>query len=307
MHTGPLKISGDDVTDNNWIRRFLLEGANVRGVIVRLDDAWRQIRARDAYPDDIAQVLGQMMAASALLAGDIGMAGKISIQLRGGKALTMGFAECTSDGALRGIARWEASPLAPFAIAALSAAHMAITIERDATGQRYQGLVPLQGESLGQCLEGYFIQSEQLPTAIHLFANGEHAAGLMLQQVPGEGGKARDDDAIGFEHAQILAATITAEELFSLDCETVLQRLFAEEDVRLFDALPVRFACSCSQERVAGMLRALGREEAFAAIGAEGFVEVHCEFCNQRYAFDSVDLERAMQADHLAPGSDLPQ
>ena len=296
-----------DEKESDWIRRFLFEGANVRGVIVRLGAAWRQIRGRADYPAAIAAALGQMAAASALLAGDIRMAGKVAVQLRGGSGLRLCFAECTSQGALRGLAQWEGTGDEPFSAAALADAVLAITIEREDSGQRYQGLVPIEGGSLGQCLESYFARSEQLPTAIHLFSHGDHAAGILLQQVPPEGGVHSEHDALTFEHARTLAATVTAEELYALDAETMLRRLFAEDDVRLFDAVPLRFQCSCSSERVAGMLRALGREEAFAAIGPEGFVEVHCEFCNQRYTFDAVDLEQAMHADATAPGSPLPQ
>jgi molecular chaperone Hsp33 len=296
-----------NVAENDWIRGFMFEGANVRGVIVRLGEAWRQIKERDNYPTPIANVLGQMAAASALLAGDIHMTGKVSVQLRGGEVLKLGFAECTSAGCVRGLARWNGDGSAPFANAALKQALLAITIERDDSGLRYQGLVPLEGNSLGQCLEAYFAQSEQLPTAIHLFSHDNHAAGLLLQQVPPEGGLRNENDAVTFEHARTLAATITAEELYSLDAEVVLRRLFAEDDVRLFEAQPLRFQCSCSHQRVAGMLRALGREEAFAAIGDDGLVEVHCEFCNQRYAFDAVDLEQALHGDQMAPGSPLPQ
>lgn len=285
----------------------MFEGANVRGVIVRLGDAWRQIRQRDAYPNPIASALGQMAAASALMAGDIRMAGKVSVQLRGGDVLKLAFAECSSSGSLRGLAQWHGDGSEPFALAALKSAILAITIEREDSGQRYQGLVPLEGNSLGQCIEAYFLQSEQLPTAIHLFSHNDQAAGLLLQQLPAEGGMRNEKDALTFEHARTLAATITAEELYSLDAEVVLRRLFAEDDVRLFESLPLRFECSCSHERVAGMLRALGRDEAFAAIGADGLVEVHCEFCNQRYAFDAVDLEQALLGEKTAPGSSLPQ
>ncbi|MDZ4812251.1 MAG: Hsp33 family molecular chaperone HslO [Pseudomonadota bacterium] len=309
-------------TENDCVRRFMFEGANVRGVIVRLGDAWRQIRERDNYPLPIASALGQMAAASALLAGDIGMdgsimTGKVSVQLRGGEVLSLGFVECTSSGSLRGLARWTADERAPFAADALQHAILAITIERDhaappQSGQsqsahRYQGLVPLEGGSLGQCLENYFLASEQLPTVIHLFSHDDQAAGLLLQQIPAEGGLRSEHDALTFEHACTLAATITAEELYSLDAETILRRLFSEDDLRLFEPLPLRFACSCSNERVANMLSALGREEAFAAIGPEGLVEVHCEFCNQRYTFDAVDLEQALRGDSTAPGSPLAQ
>ena len=293
--------------DGDWIRRFLFEGANVRGVIVRLGASWRQIKQRDDYPAAVAGILGEMAAASTLMAGDVQMAGKISVQLRTGGAFKLGFVECNSQGHIRGLARWDGDVGASFDALAKQDAVLAITIEREESGQRYQGLVPLERDTLAACLEGYFEQSEQLPTAIHLFASDQCAAGLLLQQVPAEGGHRSETDAMTFDHARILAATITASELFSLDAETLLRRLFAEDDVRLFEPVPVRFKCSCSSTRVADMLRGLGREEAFAAIGADGVVEVFCEFCNQRYAFDPIDLEQAMHNVASAAGSSLKQ
>lgn len=296
-----------DALDGDWIRRFLFEGANVRGVIVRLGAAWRQIRAGDAYPAAVADVLGEMSAASALLAGDIRMSGKVSVQLRGGKVLKLGFVECSSEGHVRGLARWEGDGVDPFAPEALAEAILAITIEREESGQRYQGLVPLEGANLALSIERYFEQSEQLPTAIHLFANETSAVGLLLQQVPAEGGVHSEHDTLTFEHARTLAATIRAEELHTLEAETVLRRLFAEDDLRVFEPDFLRFQCSCSNERVAAMLRALGHDEAFAAIGDSGLVEIHCEFCNRRYAFDAVDLEAAMRGESGIPGSALQQ
>lgn len=208
----------------------------------------------------------------------------------------MAFAECRSNGDLRGIARAEGDTTAPLSPEQMQDAVLAITIDRQPHGARYQGLVPTEGDCLAQFLEAYFNQSEQLPTAIWLFADGEHAAGLLLQQVPGEGGHSAADDALTFEHARILAATVSAAELFSLDAESLLTRLFADDDLRLYDPVALRFQCSCSRDRVAGVLRALGREEAFLALDSDGWVTVDCEFCNQRYRFDAVDLEQALQS-----------
>lgn len=281
--------------NRDCLRRFVFEGANVRGVIVRLDEAWRQIRQRNHYPPAIRQVLGEMTAASALLAGDIQMAGHVSVQLSGCGALRMAFAECRSNGDLRAIARTEGDSLTPLAPEQMQGAVLAITIDRQPQGARHQGLVPTEGDCLAQFLEAYFTQSEQLPTAIWLFADGDHAAGLLLQQVPGEGGRIAAGDAPTFAHARILAATVSAGEMFSLDAESLLTRLFADDDVRLFDPVALRFQCSCSRERVAGVLRALGRDEAFAALDSDGWVTVDCEFCNQRYQFDAVDLEQVLQ------------
>lgn len=280
--------------ESDWLCRFVA-GVGVRGVIVRLGEAWRQIRQRAAYPDGIAKVLGELTAASALLAGDIQMAGHVSVQIKGQHGLRLAFAECRSNGDLRGLARYQGDPVQPLAVAEMVGATMAISIERQPSGQRYQGLVPTTGTTLAECLQGYFAQSEQLPTAIQLYANADAAAGLLLQRVADTGGTRCAGESLDFDSACLLAATLRAEEIFTLDAETVLRRLFAEHDLRLFEPLPLRFCCSCSRQRVAAMLQALGRAEAFAALGADGRVGVDCEFCNQHYAFDSVDLEQILR------------
>ena len=290
-----MKTSDPVDPDRDCLHRFVFEGANVRGVIVRLGASWRQIQQRNQHSGAIRQVLGEMTAASALLAGDIRMAGNVSVQLSGRGALRMAFAECKSNGELRAIIRADGECAAPLAAEQMQGAVLAITIDRQPQGSRHQGLVPIEGNRLAEFLESYFLQSEQLPTAIWLFADAAHAAGLLLQQVPDSGGLSPADDSLRFEHARILAGTVSAEEMFSLSAERLLRRLFAEEDLRLFEPITLRFQCSCSRARVAGMLHALGREEAFAALDQAGFVTVDCEFCNERYRFDAVDLEQLLQ------------
>jgi molecular chaperone Hsp33 len=286
--------------DPEGIRRFLFEGAGVRGVIVRLEHSWRQIRGRDAYPERVAQVLGEVTAATALFAGDIQLAGSVSVQMKASPTLPLVFAECTADGHVRGLARWgdgaEASALRPDE---LPGAVLAITIERQETGTRYQGLVPLEGDAFARSFEAYFAQSEQLPTAIYLASDENNCAGVLIQQIPAEGGAERERDALTFEHAKILADTLQAEELLKLDATELLHRLYHEDDLRLFDAHPVRFQCRCSRERVAGMLRTLGRDEVFAVLAEQGQVAVTCEFCNEPYGFDGIDLEQLFASDTL--------
>jgi len=286
--------------DPEGIRRFLFEGAGVRGVIVRLEHSWRQIRGRDEYPEAVASFLGELTAATALFAGDIQLAGNVSVQLKATPLLPLVFAECTAEGQMRGLARWgegaQASSLRP---AELPGAVLAITIERRETGVRYQGLVPVEGETLAQSFEAYFAQSEQLPTAIYLASDAAACAGVLIQQIPAEGGAARERDALTFEHAKILADTLQAEELLRLDATELLRRLYHEDDLRLFDANPVRFQCQCSRDRVAGMLRTIGREESFAVLTEQGQVAVTCEFCNEHYRFDGVDLEQVFASETL--------
>ncbi|MBI2397413.1 MAG: Hsp33 family molecular chaperone HslO [Xanthomonadales bacterium] len=286
--------------DPEGIRRFLFEGAGVRGVIVRLEHSWRQILGRDQYPENVARLLGELTAATALFAGDIQLAGQVSVQLKASPLLPLAFAECSPEGHLRGLARWsEGAATSSLAPDALPGAVLAITIERQENGVRYQGLVPLQGDSLARSFEAYFAQSEQLPTTIHLAAHAGACAGVLIQQIPAEGGIARERDAITFEHARILADTLDASELLGLDATELLRRLYHEDDLRLFDANPVRFHCRCSRERVAAMLRTLGREEAFAVLAECGQVAVTCEFCNEPYPFDGIDLEQVFASETL--------
>ena len=280
--------------DHDGLTRFLILGAGVRGVRVHLQDTWQQIREREAYPAAAAELLGEASVAAALLTGHTKVDGRLSIQLQGRAAIRTLFAECTAAGTLRGIVQLAegASPtrdlrdLGPDAV-------LAITVEnprpgRQGSGQepvRYQGLVSLTSDTLAGALEGYFQQSEQLPTRLLLAADNERAAGLMLQKLPGDEG---DED--GWSRVGALFDTLGAAELLDLPGDTLLTRLFHEDGVEILGHKPLSFACSCSRERVSAMLASLGPEEARAA-AAEGKAEVRCEFCGQRYNFSTREIE----------------
>lgn len=274
------------------LTRFLLEAAGVRGVHVRLDDTWTQIRSRADYPADVAALLGEAVAASALFTGHVKVDGRLSVQLRGDGALRTLFAECTGAGTLRAIATLaegdipdmhSLSSLGPDAL-------LAITIENPgARGQepsRYQGLVALETDTLSEAFEGYFRQSEQLPTRLLLAANHEQVSGLMLQKLPGDAG-----DLDGWDRASALFDTLAAPELMATPVETLLHRLFHEDSVRLLGEKPLRFACSCSRERVSAMLESLGEDEARAAVeGNAGQAEIRCEFCGETYRYSAEEI-----------------
>lgn len=273
------------------LHRFLLERSGVRGVLVHLDDTWTTIRERAAYPEALAALLGETAAAAALFTGHAKVEGRLSIQVKGTQALRTLFAECTHAGTLRGLAHWhDPLPAALTPTALGEDARLAITIESPQAGtrepMRYQGLVDLHAATLGAAFERYFQQSEQLPTRLLLAADATRAVGLMIQQLPGTQSSTED-----WARAQALFDTLQADELRSTDAQTLLYRLFHEEGVRLLASQPMQFGCSCSRERVGQMLLNLGREEAFAALQGE-HAEIICEFCNQRYLFDSVDLEQ---------------
>jgi molecular chaperone Hsp33 len=285
------------------LHRFLLEHAGVRGVLVRLGPAWREVAGRADYPPALHAMLGEALVASALLTGNIKLDGALSVELKSSGALRMLFAECTDQGRLRGLARWNEPLPEPLALNALPDASMAITIGNVERGQRYQGLVELQHASVAESLENYFIQSEQLPARILLAANDTHAVGLMLQKMPDEGGHhaAQDDDA--WSRIVHLTATLGATELLDTAPAQLLYRLYHEESVRLFEPRSLAFGCSCSRERVTGMLRSLGRDEVEAALTARGDeIEVICEFCAQRYHFDRIDAE-VLLSSSVAPAA----
>ncbi len=283
--------------------RFIIEGSGVRGALVCLGEAWRQIASRSDYPPSLRELLGQTVVAAALFGGHSKIDGRLSIQLKGQGALRTLFAEYASTGRLRGIAMWrEPLPvqLSPrdFGDAAL----LAISIETVPPGAdeptRYQGLVGLDSDRLEHAFEGYFAQSEQLPTRLLLAADGNRAAGLLIQQLPAQAGTSpaamaqRDSD--GWARAQALFETLASSELLNTEAETLLLRLFHEDGVLLLGAQPLRFGCSCSRERVASVLLQLGHEEALLAAGSQddGVAEIACEMCAERYRFDRVDLEQ---------------
>lgn len=279
------------VHDRDTLTRFLLDGAGVRGVHVSLDATWQQIRTRassahESPPLAAMELLGEACAAAALFTGHAKLDGRLSIQLRGDGPLRTLFAECTAAGTLRGIAQVEDGAEVSRDLRALGPdALLAITIENAAAkGQepvRYQGMVALASDSLAGAFEGYFQQSEQLPTRVLLVSDGERAVGLMLQKLPGDGG---DDD--GWNRCNVLFDTLKTTELRDWPVEALLRRLFHQEEAGILGRRPLAFGCSCSRERVAAMLQSLGEEESMAA-AAEGVAEIRCEFCGQQYHFDA--------------------
>lgn len=274
---------------NDALSRFLLPHAGVRGVHVRLDDAWREIRGRADYPPAVAEMLGEAAAAAALFTGHAKVDGRLSVQLRGEGALRALFAECTAAGTLRGIAQLGEGEIPRDLQQAAPGGVLAITIENPGHGQRepvrYQGLVSLSADSLAGAFEDYFRQSEQLPTRLLLAADEREAAGLMLQKLPGDGG---DED--GWNRVSTLFDTLGPAELLREPGDVLVHRLYHQDAPQWLDRRPLRFACSCSRERVAAMLVSLGRDEVEAAVGAGGgTAEVRCEFCGQAYRFDAAE------------------
>ncbi|MBU7572780.1 MAG: Hsp33 family molecular chaperone HslO [Hydrogenophaga sp.] len=319
------------------LHKFVFEGLPVRGMLVRLTDAWQEIlqRHREAggYPAAVTELLGEMTAAATLMQANIKFNGALIMQIMGDGPVKLAVAEVQPDLSLRATATvvGEVAADAPLShmVNVTNQGRCAITLDpkdRLPGQQPYQGVVPLFGdrreklEKLSEVIEHYMLQSEQLDTRLVLAADDKMAAGLLIQRLPLQGvdnlagqSGARDEDQIGvnedYNRIAILASSLKREELLSLDADTILRRLFWEEDVRRFEPLTgeqgPRFACTCSRERVGSMLRSLGRDEVESILEEQGQVEVGCEFCGAQYRFDPVDAAQVfLQPAQQAPASD---
>ena len=319
------------------LHKFLFDGLPVRGMVVRLTDAWTELLARRAgntetgpYPVPVSELLGEMAAAAVLMQSNIKFNGALVLQIFGDGPVKLAVAEVQSDLSLRATAsvtgELPADARLPDMVNVGGGGRCAITLDpkdRLPGQQPYQGVVPLHGDHkekltrLSDVLQHYMLQSEQLDTTLVLAANDQVAAGLLIQRMPlkGEGNLAgaagqADEDQIGqsedYNRIATLAASLTREELLSLDVETILRRLFWEETLLRFvpqqgESGP-RFACSCSRTRVGNMLRSLGEPEVQSILDERGAIDVGCEYCGQQYQFDAVDAAQLF----AAPGQQPP-
>jgi len=278
------------------LQRFLFERLGIRGEHVVLADSWQDVRARHHYPEGVLTHLGEALAGVVMLSATLKYRGSLILQLQGEGPLHTLVAQASHDRSLRGLARWREDPPTGRLSEVMGDGRLMLTLYNEGA-EPYQGIVPIEGEGVSGAIEGYFARSEQLATRLWLAADGERAAGLLLQELPRQGGLAPD-----WERVTVLAATIRPEELLGLSSWDLCRRLFHEEEVRLFDPEPVRFACSCTRERIEQTLQLLGVAEVEAACAASGedTLIVDCEFCNQRHRFHRADIA-ALFPDRPAP------
>ena len=281
------------------IRRFLFEGAPIRGEIVQLDATWRAVLERHDYPPLLRTLLGEMMAASALLSATLKFDGAMLMQVQGTGPLRLLVVECTSAGTLRATAKWDALPEQAGFAELLRDARCAITLIQPDGSQSYQGVVEVVGQCVADMLMHYMRHSEQIDTVLSVSADATRAAGLLLQRLP----EAADDDTDRWDRVRMLAGTVQPSELLGLAPVDVVRRLFHEEDIRLFDPRPLAFRCSCSKARVESMLRMVGLEEVESVLAERGHVEVTCDFCNRVYRFDPVDAAQLFVGGTRTAGS----
>lgn len=277
--------------EQDQLYRYLFEHHQVRGELVQLDQTFRHMVAAQEYPAPVRQLLGELLVATSLLTATLKFEGSITVQLQGNGPVSLAVINGDHQQQLRGVARWQGElPANPNLKALVGDGHLVITISPD-EGERYQGIVSLESDSLASSLESYFAQSEQLATRIWIRTGGSAAeplaAGMLLQALPASGEQHADE----FDHLSKLTDTIKDEELFTLPAEEILYRLYHEEEVRLFAPQAIQFRCTCSRERCEQALLQVGQVEVEAMIHEQGQIDMHCDYCGTHYQFDAIDAQ----------------
>lgn len=288
------------MTTSDSLQRFIFENVPIHGEIVHLDATWRAVLERRNYPPRVRDVLGELMAAAALLSSTIKFDGRLIMQVQGSGPVSLLVVECTSDRTMRAIAQWDGEvPDAPLS-ELVGDGRLAVTIDPKKGKERYQAIVSLEGLTMAEAFENYFSRSEQLATRLWLASDTRQAAGMLLQRMPNS--PLSDDDA--WNRAVHLGSTITRDELLALPVPEIIHRLYHQEDIRLFSRMPVSFRCSCSRERVENVLRMLGHDEVRAILAEQGSIRVDCEFCGYTYEFDRIDAEQLFAGIHTTSATD---
>ena len=275
------------------LQRFVFEDEAIRGEIVHLDATWRAVLERRDYPLPLRNLLGELMAAAALLAATLKFSGSIILQMQGEGAVRLLVVECMHDLTMRAMAHWEGEVGTGSLEELVGGGRFVITIDPRGGRQTYQGIVNVKGHTVADAIEDYMARSEQLETRLWLASDASRAGGMLLQKMPDRG----DSDPDAWQRAVHFGSTLTPKEILGLPARQILHRLYHEEDIRVFDPQSIHFHCPCTRERVAGMLRMLGHAEVEAILRERDSIEVDCEFCNRHYVFDRVDAEQVFASE----------
>lgn len=275
--------------------RFIFDDMPVRGLHVRLENVWKHIVGQKHYPAAICRALGELLAAGALLSGNLKTDGTLIVQVQGQGRLKMLVVEATSDQTVRATARWDetADINDDESLTDLLGNNSVFVLTlQPKDAEPWQGVVPLEGSSIAQMLINYTKRSEQLDTQIVLASSNDACGGLLVQRLP-----ETEPDAVSWEHVSTLVQTLTPEELTRLDAQHVLYRLFHETPPRVFDPESIEFACTCSRGKVSDMLLMLGGEEVGGVVAEQGSIQIDCDFCHAKYVFDETDVNALFGAD----------
>lgn len=288
------------------LQKFMFEAASVRGELVELSQTWQEIQARHEYPPAVKTVLGEMLSAAALLSANLKFNGSLIMQIHGDGPIKLLVVECDAGLRMRATAKLSAGAIIGEHATLLELVNVngngrfAITLdpnEKLPGQQAYQGIVPLDGDSVASVIEHYMARSEQLDTKLWLAANDQVARGLLLQKLPDHGGTETIADSETWERSVMLASTLKNDELLATDIDTLLRRLFWEETIRVFEAQHPSFHCGCTREKVGSMLKMLGKEEVDSALAELSKLEINCDFCGQHYEFDKIDCTQLFVAE----------
>ncbi len=282
------------MTDSDHLQRFIFEKSDIRGIITTLETSYQQVIQGHQYPPAIATLMGELLVAASLLSTTLKFDGVITLQARGNGALSMIMADCTRHHNLRGLAQFDSSATYPEDASLkdmLGEGNLTLTID-PAKGERYQGIVPLDHQSLGACLEDYFERSEQLPTRLWLSADRKRAGGMLLQALPQQLNADTEQNHQQWEHVVQLAETLTADEQLNLPHKDQLYRLFHQDEVRLFEPNKLQFCCSCSRERTIQAIRSVGKTEILKILEETGEIRMDCHFCRHSYVFDQAEINK---------------
>jgi molecular chaperone Hsp33 len=282
--------------------RFEFPALHIRGVLVQLQKSSREILANASYNDITREALAGMLAASALFCAGLKNASRVSTQFQSAGPLNLIYAECTSQGDLRGVARWQSNPVAEQVnwLRAGAGQTLAITIEQLSSGARYQGLVDIQGSSLNSAFEDYFLHSEQLPTIVRIFVENGAVSALMLQAMPQYVERVSSSD--DWQRMQILLQTLSSAEATQMEALKLLGLVFAQDDVLILDHMPVRFNCKCSDAKVDNIIVNLGQIEAGEIIVELGAITITCEFCGRSYSRNPESVEAIFRGGSIQSG-----
>jgi len=281
---------------DSFVQRFLFEHLDIRGAFVQLNDAWRKMIDGRQYAPRVRQVLGEMAAVTSIMTGNLKQPGRLTFQMQGHGPLSLLVVDCTETLNIRGFAKADSVPADGPLPAMVGDGRLLLTYEVNDQQQPYQSYVPIEGDSIGAVFEHYLALSEQQPAVLILACNGDTAAGMFLQKLPDA--DARDED--GWARITQLAHTIKADELLMLDTETLLTRLFHEEEVRLFDAREVLHHWPMDPEKIESMLLSLGRDEVQSILDEQGVIEIHDDLSNHTYRYDAEDIAALFQG-HVPP------
>ncbi|WP_429108479.1 Hsp33 family molecular chaperone HslO [Aeromonas media] len=289
------------MSNQDLLYRYLFEEYEVRGELVQLDSTYRHIVDAQNYPVQVQKLLGELLVATSLLTATLKFEGSITVQLQGDGPVRLAVINGDHNQQLRGVARYEGElPTDDKLQSLIGNGQLVITITPE-EGERYQGIIALEADTLAVCLEQYFAQSEQLATKLWI-RTGHHqgqprAAGILLQELPARS----EDHGADFDHLIQLTSTIKDEELFGLEAEEILYRLYHQDKVRVFDPQAIEFRCTCSRARCEGALLQIEKEEAVAMVQELGKIDMHCDYCGAHYQFDGIDIETLFSG---APGND---